>query len=732
MKKIFILIFSLVLIGSVKTSYSQVDAISIGLIGTDCDQIIVTWNSTFAFVGQGNNQWTQATLTITWPETALTDANTLQGITPIAPGLSTWQYDGVATLDGGTNTWRRKVILVSGSYTQDIPVGITEIIGIKLGTTGQTGPSTFTIANPFNNTNISSFNYGSNIWNEVFDPATTSSVTFADAVRWNGTRWCGGRSTVYFGEPSSLDQTINCFITGPNGILHEVDARVRDLTVNSGASVTVNPGASLTSYRAVNVSGANGLNVAADATGTGSFISRTGSGAALNYLGAGSSTVQQYFVDNVTQVPFHIHFVGPLVSDFSFLGTEGYDGVYLSAFDLAANQTFAYQYDNTIPDWVNLSDETTPIPMSAGLAISTTTNNPQLLSMTGKMIHGAYDTDNGGSGPSVVNLGWNLIANPYPSGLGVYEVLDENAGVIDEDIYVWEGLNNAEGGNYSAYNYTAGEGTGGLFDGLMGIGQGFFINALSTPVSFTNNNVRFHTSEVLLKNNQLYKLRLSASGNGFKDEFVVHFSEAGSDSYGPGDSDKWPSMYGNATEAWTVSPDNVNLTIQTLSPLGENMVSVPTSFKCGASGTYTINASNFESFDVGTEIYLEDLQVGGDWHNLGVNPVYTFSATPDDAQARFVLHFFGPTSVDDPDDEMADVKDVRIYGYGHDAYIVNFGSETVKEFVAYDLMGRELHRGTLPNNSVNKVQIGEVSAYYIVKVMTKEGNVYTGKVYITK
>nr|HPI85754.1 hypothetical protein [Bacteroidales bacterium] len=66
------------------------------------------------------------------------------------------------------------------------------------------------------------------------------------------------------------------------------------------------------------------------------------------------------------------------------------------------------------------------------------------------------------------------------------------------------------------------------------------------------------------------------------------------------------------------------------------------------------------------------------------------------------------------------------------AYIVNFGSETVKEFVAYDLMGRELHRGTLPNNSVNKVQIGEVSAYYIVKVMTKEGNVYTGKVYITK
>jgi hypothetical protein len=47
-------------------------------------------------------------------------------------------------------------------------------------------------------------------------------------------------------------------------------------------------------------------------------------------------------------------------------------------------------------------------------------------------------------------------------------------------------------------------------------------------------------------------------------------------------------------------------------------------------------------------------------------------------------------------------------------------------------MGRELHRGTLPNSTVNKVTIGDVSAYYIVKVITKEGRIFTEKVYITK
>jgi len=48
------------------------------------------------------------------------------------------------------------------------------------------------------------------------------------------------------------------------------------------------------------------------------------------------------------------------------------------------------------------------------------------------------------------------------------------------------------------------------------------------------------------------------------------------------------------------------------------------------------------------------------------------------------------------------------------------------------MMGRELHRGTLPNSTVNKVTISDISAYYIVKVFTKEGRIYTDKVYINK
>lgn len=160
-----------------------------------------------------------------------------------------------------------------------------------------------------------------------------------------------------------------------------------------------------------------------------------------------------------------------------------------------------------------------------------------------------------------------------------------------------------------------------------------------------------------------------------------------------------------------------------------NMVSVPMGFLCGADDTYNIAASNIESFDYGTEIWLEDLKLGGEWHSLVQNPVYEFTAAPGDPEARFVVHFFSTTSIDDPN---AGANAISIYGYGQDAYILNRGTETVKEYVAYDMMGRELHRGTLPNSTVNKVTIGDVTAYYIVKVFTKEGRVYTDKVFINK
>jgi hypothetical protein len=724
MKKILILVLGLILFSAVKPAFSQQNSITIGIVATECNQLIIQWNSTYNFVGVGKNKWTQATFTLTWPQAQ--GATVLGTLISMTPGLTGWVYNGAAVLVG--SEYRREIVLPNGTWTQDIPTGITEILSIKLNTSSGTG--SFTLANPNNNTDISSFNYAGQMWSLTFNPATVSGVPLTAGIKWNNNRWCGGNSTAYPGEPGTSDNTIACTIAGANGVLHQADAKVNALTINSGANLTIAPNASLTTYGVVSVNNANGLNIDANTTSTGSLITRSNT---LTYGAGASSYVKQYFTDNVTTVPFHTHLVGPMVNDPAYETANAEKGVYLSAFNLVGSSTYAYVYDNLLTSpWVNVVPLTYPVPSTLGLALSTTTNASQFMNMTGRLITGSINT---GNGPSVTNTGLNLISNPYPSGIDLFAFLGSNYNdnsLIDADVFVWEGASVENGGNYSNYNYVSQVGTGGLTSGILRIGQGFFIDYLGGGNVVFSLSHRVHANGILLKSDPANILRLFVRGNNFSDESVILFKTIGSGNFGSEDSPKWPSMYAEATESWTVTSDNQNVAINTLAPLGLDMVSVPMSFKCGTEGTYTIDAATIETFEAGTEIYLEDLKVGGEWYDLVQNPVYEFSGTPGDIHERFILHFFGPTAIDDTENGDIAQNAIKIYGWGQDAYIVNRGTETVKEYVAYDLMGRELHRGTLPNNTVNKVTIGNVSAYYIVKVITKEGRTYTDKVYITK
>jgi hypothetical protein len=316
--------------------------------------------------------------------------------------------------------------------------------------------------------------------------------------------------------------------------------------------------------------------------------------------------------------------------------------------------------------------------------------------------------------------GLDLISNPYPSAVNFVTFQPANSSVINNKYYVYNPAN----GTYETYQI----GSGGAAGQYVRVGQGFFVETVGVgPVTFQNAH-RFHFNTGIFKDIYPYQLRLDLAGNAFGDATFINFTEAGTPGYEVNtDTYKWMSMLPEASEFWTVANDGSQLTMNSLPPLGTNMVSVPLSFECNVEGIHTITAENISSFDQGTEIYLEDIATGEPWHNLVENPVYEFTGYPDSDQNRFIVHFFGPTGIDDPDG----AKLITIYGWGQDAYIVNRGKETIKEYVVYDLMGRELQRGSLPVSTVNKVQIGDVSAYFIVKVITKEGRIYTDKVYIT-
>jgi hypothetical protein len=748
MKKILIPIFISASLFISGLSLGQQSSITIGVQGNSCDQLIIEWSSTYNFVGAGQNQWTQSTFTIAWPQAL--GANTLGSITSLLPGFTGWQYNGAAILVGAE--YRREIILISGGYQQDIPTGITEVIEITLEGSG-TGDFNLSLLNPAGQavTNISSGNFAGEMWTGSFSPSSATGVSLDDKIVWNGTEWCGGSGTN--NQPGAGD-TKPCFITGLNGHLTQWGATVGALTIQAGGEFYINPGASLTNSGNTTISQPAGLIIAANATGSGSYMDN----GIISYTNGGSAKVQTYIQNTAVPGDLHIHQIGPTVKNPSFSSTyPGESGVFLSEFDLLENGTYAYRYDEPTNNWENIYENTEPVPTGAGFIFSDVSGSSSTLEMIGQIA-----TDDNGlntyiATPSAAitpglaqwavtfsaggGQGNYLTSNPYPSGLDLNDFWLAHPAFLGGVMRIWDPI----AGSYATMTRKVTPPPAGWLytNGLVGTngkinpGQAFFIETLSTYAGtygdqiFYVSSYRDHYYGPFLKNTEestSNSLRIKSSNEYYSDEAIIYFAEGASSDKDDFDAVKWASMYEHGMDLSSLSTDNVELTVNVM-PEFEEMISIPVNFKTGISSDFTFTFSEMETFETGTEIFLEDKKIGGNWINLISNPVYEFIGDINDAQDRFIIHFFGPTGIEDP---LAEVSNVQIYSWGQDAYIVNRGNETIKEYVAYDLMGRELHRGTLPNSTVNKVQIGDVSAYYIVKVITREGTIYTDKVYITK
>jgi hypothetical protein len=445
----------------------------------------------------------------------------------------------------------------------------------------------------------------------------------------------------------------------------------------------------------------------------------------VQYMNTGANVKAQTFITHPTggDDPFYVHMVGPRLDD----PNTAYLGVPLGWFNMTTLQTYSYYYNEPTNAWMNIYSLTTPVPALKGIILSNSVANDDMFEMTGQIIESDFLDTTGLSVTAGQGLGWHMFNNPFAASLDLNLFRTDNNTRIGTTFQIY----NPSAGVYGTWVTSTSTGTNGVTKYVQP-GQGFFAQALSnaTYARFQDGR-RFHQNTAFLKSEDAYTMRVKVSGYSYySDESVIRFAPEGTPYFDAEyDGEKWQSMMENATEIWTISNDQTALAINSMPTLGSAMVSVPLFFECHGISEYTFKFSQLNSFDPGTQIYLEDLVTGGEWYDLTANSTYTFNGNPDDQQNRFIIHFFGPTGIGDPD---AGNNAIQIYSWGHDAYIVNRGTETVKEYIAYDMMGRELHRGTLPNSTVNKVTIGDASAYYIVKVITKEGRIYTDKVYITK
>jgi hypothetical protein len=503
-----------------------------------------------------------------------------------------------------------------------------------------------------------------------------------------------------------------------------------NLKVSNTSGLIIKPDAFVTTKGNLSLTNeSRGLLIESDATGTGSYIVNGN----VSHPGYGSAKVQTYITGTVGS--YYMHFVSATVEDTtptSYNGTDYSNAVRLQQFDMTYLDTYAYYWDGTAPDisnyqgWVNIWPYDYKVPLGWGLALTNDSTGTGTIEMVGYPKSGdiSFTTH------YVAGNGYELIGNPYTAAIDFEDFYADNNSDITGEFEIYDATAT---GNFFQYVH----GTSDPDDAFIQVGQAFFVHTRSGTSSVTFSNSHRSHSNVAYRSEIPNRLKLNVEGGtlGFKDQLYIRFDPEATGGYDFGlEALKWRSISDGATMIYSIAEDDSAMAINVLPlvDLNTTMTTVPVNFECGEEATYTFTFKGVSSFESDAEIWLEDKLAGDgfedNWTYIPEDGFqYVFTGAPDDPKDRFNIHFFGPTST--PEDNINPEGSMKIYASGMYAYIMNNTKETIKQVSVYDLMGKNVYTGTLPEQTLNKLFVSDRTGYYVVRVNTDQ-NTYTQKVLI--
>ncbi|MDD3664551.1 MAG: choice-of-anchor D domain-containing protein [Bacteroidales bacterium] len=365
---------------------------------------------------------------------------------------------------------------------------------------------------------------------------------------------------------------------------------------------------------------------------------------------------------------------------------------------LPNNQSGVYVrgYDEPIGNWTNLmaEDNTT-----TGMGYSITMNAPQTALFSGTLntdpLNLTLSRQGATGGDSYV--GWNLVGNPYPSALDWSAVVAANLGA------------NFEGAAYiySGSQYIATNGlNGGIADGLIPVGNGFFVKATANGASF---NIplaaRAHSNHSIYKTTLPNNLTVAVSGNQFNDKTFIRLHNQATEGFDA----RWDARKldgdEHAPQLYTLAGD-FQLSINELPEKSET--NIPLAVRCGSDGEFTLSFTGLESFPTNSSITLED-KLLGTTQAVDNNTSYPFTyATTHDAN-RFVIHLAMATSVNEIND-----LNTRVFYANHLLEIEN-NSGMKGLMTLYDMAGRPVLVQNIAEGH-NQAQINQAKGIYLVRI----------------
>lgn len=553
--------------------------------------------------------------------------------------------------------------------------------------------TTFTISGL---TDFTDYVYSVNaVNNEQTENSNVIDVTTARlTVTWNGTDWSN-----VIGPDEDMDAIINGdYSTGLNSSF-----TANSLTVNPTYTLTINSGGEVVLSDAF-VNNGTALNVIVESNGN--LVQK-----AEAPINSGSITVRRD-----TQALMRLDYVAwssPVI------------GQNLLSFSPQTVTNRFYTYNTLTNVYQTIDPTVNAFSGAKGYLIRLPNNHPTTPTIWTGEFSGIPNT--GTINQTMVNNGtgfrFNLIGNPYASGIELSEFTTENNSAITGTLYFWRETNGSAGTAY--VSYAGGIWSNASTDTDINVGQGFLVEALTgqTNVKFTN-KMRSSTNGTSYKSAQEIQTEESNAiwltlkkDNSSIAYLAVGYAIGATNSIENG---KDAVAINDSEIALTSLVDATELAIQQRALPFVNTDEVALRFKTNVAGTYTISNNQLSGFFAGSQdVYLKDMLTNVT-HNLKLE-AYTFTTEAGIFDARFKIVYVNSTlGLDD-----VLISESQIVAYVNSKVLnIEAVNQTIDSVTVYDISGRMIAQKRNVNALNTELSLnGVASQVLLVQISTDKGTI---------
>ncbi|MCL5127394.1 LamG-like jellyroll fold domain-containing protein [Algibacter sp. L4_22] len=466
---------------------------------------------------------------------------------------------------------------------------------------------------------------------------------------------------------------------------------------------------------------------------------------------------------------------------------SGLEGKFTSSYSGSGSIStyWLYTFINglTYWDWEKISTST-PIKTGVGYTQKGTGNvgTEQEYIFEGKPNNGTIlidVIDKGGDG-SVVSVSKTeyLLGNPYASALDIHKFIDDNEGLIDGTLQLWQQWS---GASHNLRDYNAGYAqvnklgacrarqfagrNGGTTGGEVGtltptkylpVAQGFITEIIATGKIEFNNSQRIFikesdvdgtenngsvffkgaqgktttTTNITSEENVIQKIRLefnSITGPETKRELLLGFSEQTSDAYDYGYDAESDDVNNNDLN---LVLDGKNMNLQAYSEITEDKV-VPLNFRSSGDNSFEIKISEKINLDEDQEVYLHDNLLGL-YFNLNQEYGYSFTSAQGIFNERFEIVFQNETTTLSNEELATTENFIYFKNSANTLYVKKLNSEVTK-LALINMRGQTV----LEQQNVSSSELSNgipfnnfATGTYIVCLRTEANEVLTKKIVI--